>query len=125
MLGLPAATLGALGGTFLVPMISNNIAEHEVAYWKLSLVNSVVTIGTAIAVSVGTFDHFKSNQEGGYIAACLLAPIAAGALSTWAMHTFMDKDPAGVASAPANPLIPSVAMVVTPQHQGVLLAFQF
>lgn len=124
LLGLPAATLGAVGGTFLVPAIANNITTHDIAYWKLSLVNAVVTTATGIAVSVGTLDLFKSSQEGGYIMACLFAPIVAGALTTWAIHAFFGGPPS-VARAPPSALIPAVAMVVTPDEQNLMLAWQF
>lgn len=121
--GIPVAALGAAAGTFLVPAIANNIAEQDIAYWKLSLANFAVSTATAAGVAIGTLSLFKDDQTGGYIVTCALAPIAASALTSWAMHTFMDKEPTG-ATAAVDVWIPAVAVVATPKQQGVLLAWQ-
>ena len=122
--GIPVAALGAAAGTFLVPAIANNIAEQDIAYWKLSLANFAVSTATAAGVAIGTLSLFKDDQTGGYIVTCALAPIAASALTSWAMHTFMDKEPAG-ASAAVDAWIPAAAMMVTPHEQSLYLGWQF
>jgi hypothetical protein len=122
--GIPVSIGGALTGTFLIPAIANNIADQDIAYWKLSLANFVVSTATAALVTFGTLEQFSEDQAGGYVVTCFLAPVAASALTSWAMHTFMDKEPGGLANAPVNALIPSVAMAMTPQYQGVLLGWQ-
>lgn len=120
---LPVSGLGVLAGTFLTPAIANNIADQDIAYWKLSLANFVVSTTTAVGVAVGTLGLFNEDQTGGYIVTCALAPIAASALTSWAMHTFMDKEPSGRAAA-VDAWIPAVAVVATPEQQGVLLGWQ-
>ncbi len=122
--GIPVSALGAAAGTFLVPAIANNMADQDIAYWKLSLANFVVSTATAAGVAIGTLSVFKDNQVGGYVITSALAPIAASALTSWAMHTFMDKEPA-VASAAADTWIPTAAMLVTPQEQSLYLGWQF
>lgn len=122
--GIPVSSLGAAAGTFLVPAIANNIADQDIAYWKLSLANFAVSTATAAGVAIGTLSLFKDDQAGGYVVTCALAPIAASALTSWAMHTFMDKQPVG-ASAQVETLIPSVAMVITPHEQSMFLGWQF
>ena len=122
--GIPVSALGAAAGTFLVPAIANNIADQDIAYWKLSLANFAVSTATAAGVAIGTLSLFKDDQVGGYVITSALAPIAASALTSWAMHTFMDKEPAG-ASAAVDAWIPTTAMVVTPQEQSLYLGWQF
>ena len=122
--GIPVSALGAAAGTFLVPAIANNMADQDIAYWKLSLANFVVSTATAAGVAIGTLSVFKDDQVGGYVITSALAPIAASALTSWAMHTFMDKEPAG-ASAAVDAWIPTTAMVVTPQEQSLYLGWQF
>ena len=122
--GIPVSALGAAAGTFLVPAIANNMADQDIAYWKLSLANFVVSTATAAGVAIGTLSVFKDDQVGGYVITSALAPIAASALTSWAMHTFMDKEPAG-ASAEVDAWIPTTAMVVTPQEQSLYLGWQF
>ena len=122
--GIPVSALSVAAGTFLVPAIANNIADQDIAYWKLSLANFAVSTATATGVAIGTLSLFKDNQAGGYVVTCALAPIAASALTSWAMHTFMDKEPAG-ASAAADGWFPTAAMVVTPEEQSLLLGWRF
>ena len=122
--GIPVSALGVAAGTFLVPAIANNIADQDIAYWKLSLANFAVSTATAAGVAIGTLSLFRDDQVGGYVVTCALAPIAASALTSWAMHTFMDKEPAG-ASAAVDAWIPTTAMVVTPQEQSLYLGWQF
>ena len=122
--GIPVSALGAAAGTFLVPAIANNMADQDIAYWKLSLANFVVSTATAAGVAIGTLSVFKDNQVGGYVITSALAPIAASALTSWAMHTFMDKEPAGASTA-VDAWIPTTAMVVTPQEQSLYLGWQF
>ena len=120
---LPVSGLGVLAGTFLTPAVANNIADQDIAYWKLSLANFVVSTTTAVGVAVGTLGLFNEDQAGGYIVTCALAPIAASAFTSWAMHTFMDKEPSG-ANAALDAWVPAVAVVATPDQQGVLLAWR-
>ena len=121
--GIPVSTLGAAAGTFLVPAIANNIADQDIAYWKLSLANFVVSTTTAVGVAVGTLSLFNEDQTGGYVITCALAPIAASALTSWAMHTFMDKESVETQAA-APSLIPSVAVMATPEQQSILLGWR-
>ena len=78
----------------------------------------------AAGVAIGTLNLFKDDQAGGYVVTCALAPIAASALTSWAMHTFMDKEPTG-ATAAADVWIPAVAMVATAEEQSLFLGWQF
>jgi hypothetical protein len=123
VLGFSLGASGALTGTFVTPWVANSIADKQVPYWQLSLANLVVSTGTAAAVTLGAFGQFNEGQEGGYAALSFLAPVAASALTSWAMHAWLGEDPDKVAAA--DPYIPAVAMVVTPQEQSLMLGWQF